>query len=200
MCQSEPGGVPGLAQCAGVDAGLVKYAGGGESRPWRGVIRPWSAYSGLPRELIWPGPGIPAWPGRHTIIRPSRGRKEAAWRGFLARPDSPNPAGGWRPARGRGPTGAEQGTQPERESRPSQDEEPAAHPGRGGLAGRWPTRGAEAWPGGGPTGKRRRDLGPAGEGATWPSRSGARRPARDEAAVPAQPSLFRPGPFLPWPS
>jgi hypothetical protein len=113
------------------------------SRPTKGIIRP--------------GPGIPAWPGQHTIIRPSRCRKEAAMRGFPARPDSPNPAqpgraGGWRPAGGRGPTGAEQGAQPGcfagRE--PRQGAGPAALAGEEAHPGAHrPSRGAgrEAQPG-----------------------------------------------------
>jgi hypothetical protein len=63
MCQSEPGGIPGLAQGAGVDAG-------------RGIC-PGGANPGLERinlaweEIIWPGPGE-SWPGPAGTVRRCR--------------------------------------------------------------------------------------------------------------------------------
>jgi hypothetical protein len=164
------------------------------------------------REIIRPGPGIPAWPSRNSLIRPSRGQHIPVWREIPARPDSPNPAqpghaGGssppgadsqtaqpgqpgpagarWR----RGPAGMRAPVQPERaSSRPRRGERPEAQAGRGGLAGRRPTRGAEQ------------------AGTTRPRREGGSRPGHgtegsrpNRAALstgkPAQPEKVNdPGP------
>jgi hypothetical protein len=127
------------------------------SRPSLGVIRT--------------GPGIPAWPSRNNIIRPSREDKRrpglqgkaaqpAYWPG--REPEASGPAGRWRrpsrnttiwPSRGTGGGRGAGRREPSRGSRPSR--------GSGGLTGRRPIRDAEqrAQPGGAPAQPGQRDAG-----------------------------------------
>jgi hypothetical protein len=124
MCQSEPRGVPGLAQGAGVDAGQGICPGGSKSRPIMKIIRPGPGEhhpgpAGIvnrsgPAGILYLGPtgirrgrpGRESRPSRILLIRPSRGVAEKACQG--AGGGSPaglgcaGPAGWRRPARGRG--------------------------------------------------------------------------------------------------
>jgi hypothetical protein len=80
-----------------VNLGLgEEYIGlGGITRPGEGVIRP---IKGITR----PGPGIPTWPSRDNMIRPSRGKEERpgddsrAGRILLIRPSRGCKAEAWR--------------------------------------------------------------------------------------------------------
>jgi hypothetical protein len=222
MCQSEPGGVPGLAPCAGGDAGRGVYAGGSKSRP--GEVK-----FGLQGDNPAWARGAPTWPSRNSLNRPSRGCKVAAWRRFPARPDPPDPA---QPGRGREEAqpglewwpGSERPQGPAQAAglRPSRDSEGDTG-GRGPPGIWWPTgpaeeaghrpdRGARHRPtprerGTGPTGATasRGDPGAPG-GCGDPAHAGGnagQRPSRDKDR-PAQPAgwisrpgrvsrLFRPG-------
>jgi hypothetical protein len=171
------------------------------SRPTKGIIRP--------------GPGIPAWPGRNTIIRPSRGGEVAAWRGFLARPDPPDPAqpvladGGpgalrkGRPGRMVGPAGA-------RASQPSRGTGLAGRQAQPGwIAGRRPSR--RGGPAGGlspgPTGRAASEPRRGGRGTgpaemndlRRPGRGRKHRPSRDSSLVQPSRALCRPGPLYAGP-
>jgi translation initiation factor IF-2 len=163
MCQSEPGGVPGLAQSVGVDVGRGICPGGSKYRPWRVIIRPGPGNPGLarPEQCIYGGPagilhsgpagikqrrpGGESRPGRILLIRPSRGvgKQQAHW----GKRDGGGPVGAGGPAGGAGGNGPAGGR----------------NAGPAGLA-----RGAGAhgrsWPGG-----------PA-RALLWPTRARRKRP------------------------
>jgi hypothetical protein len=129
------------------------------------------------REIIRPGPGIPAWPSRNSIIRPSRstqsgpagvrqkrhGKKSRPGRILLIRPSrveqnqpsrgrSPGPAGLYshRPSRGKRPSrvGARPGKRPAGAEGGRPSRGTARWPSRSWPAGREPSRGREAGPAG----------------------------------------------------
>jgi hypothetical protein len=121
MCQTEPGGVPGLTQGAGVDAERGIYPGGGKYRPCRVIIRTGPGNPGLarPEQCIYGGPagilhsgpagikqrqpGGESRPGRILLIRPSRGvGKQQAHRG---KRDGGGPVRAGGPAGGAGGNG-----------------------------------------------------------------------------------------------
>jgi hypothetical protein len=114
------------------------------------------------REIIRPGPGIPAWPSRNSIIQPSWGQHMPAWGGFPARPDSPNPA---QPGRAGG-AGLLEGAAGQAVQ---VGHRPKAQPGRRGSK---PSQGRRGRP------SRDAHTGLAGEHIRRPSRLAGRRPTR----------------------
>jgi hypothetical protein len=165
------------------------------------------------REIIRPGPGIPAWPSRNSIIRPSRSTQSGPAGIRQKRPGKKSRPGRIlliRPSRGAVEDGGLlEGAQPEEAQaglagameRRAQAGQPAWRPSRdakgaqgrrgprGESAGR-PSRGAVLAHAG------EEEKAHAGERPTWPSRHGGRPgrlPSRG-SGLPAQPDKLYAGP------